>query len=386
MATPYMGLVKPTEGGSDGVWDTLLDALIDILDAHDHSSGNGVVLDFADISIAADKALGTYRLTGVGGVGFTNQTPGDLSDSSTYTLHLGVVGGELTWVTSGGTEVALTSGTGLNVSSAAGIDGDYTTTDASLTYSDALKAYKLLQDDSPETWAGLETGDIELFEKAAGIAYAVTLKSPGSLAASYDWVWPAALPASTSVVTVSSAGAMATTRDPSVGTLTASGAVEGSLLYHTNLRVLKLNAAAGCSYAGSSWSFTEVIPSAAGGGVGPNWHGPGSGDSVTFAIPLPYGVRLQSVGALIQDTTGSHTVSLQIGKVYYADAVATQVGTTTTSAGDGSIQTITVPSTGSLDTELLSDYFYYVTVTSDDATTTTHKVFAISVGYTNPAP
>ena len=42
MATPNMGLVLPTDGGSDNVWDTILDTVFGLIDSHGHVAGQGV--------------------------------------------------------------------------------------------------------------------------------------------------------------------------------------------------------------------------------------------------------------------------------------------------------------------------------------------------------
>ena len=64
---------------------------------------------------------------------------------------------------------------------------------------------------SHRPWAGLETADVSIFQKASSITQAVTLKSPNSLAASYSLTMPTALPATTSPLSVSSAGVVSTT-------------------------------------------------------------------------------------------------------------------------------------------------------------------------------
>jgi hypothetical protein len=193
MATTNMNITLPVEGASTGTWDTILNAALEgPIDEHDHTSGKGVQVPSAGIGVDADLSFAGYGITAMEALRFE----GAETDVTSKTKGLAVkTDNELYWVTSGGTEVKITSGSGLNVSLVGGISGDYSSTDANLTYVDASKTYKLLQDESPDHWAKIGVGDIALYEAASGITKAVTLKSPGTLATAYNITMPAALPA-----------------------------------------------------------------------------------------------------------------------------------------------------------------------------------------------
>jgi len=219
LATPNMGLTKPTENKSSGVWDTLLNDLIDIIDAHDHTSGKGVSVPSAALDIDAAVAWGGYNITNMGELGFATTTTG------TVAKGLRVVSNELYWRTNGGVDVKLTNGNSLNLALVGGITGDYSSTDADCEYDDATKAYEMKQDESPDHFAKVKCADLHLYEEASGITNFVTVKSPGSLAASYTWTMPAALPAGNSLVQVDAAGAVTSDTslpDFDVGTITVN--------------------------------------------------------------------------------------------------------------------------------------------------------------------
>ena len=228
-----MNLTLPTEDGSEGTWDTELNDALERIDAHDHTSGNGVQIPSAGINIDADLSFGGYALTGLKAVAFSAVASADVS-ALTRALFVDSSDNELYWRTAGGANVKVTSGTALNISLDGGIEGDYTTTDAVVNYNDAAKLYKLLQDESPDFWAAAGVGDLRLYEKASGIANYVNLQSPASLAAVYDFIFPTALPASTSLLTLDASGQAATTRDATIDTLTTTGLTTADSLAVTN--------------------------------------------------------------------------------------------------------------------------------------------------------
>lgn len=216
-----MSLVTPTEGASEDTWDTLLNAAFDLVDAHDHSSGKGVRVPIAGINVNADLAMGGFAVSGARALDFTAVATSAVS-SYAGALFMNSADNELYWRTSGGSNVQLTSGTSLNSSLLGGFEGDYATaTNVACSYSDSTKIYNFLQQTNHR--GKIDCADVRIFEPTAAISNAVKLLSPTSLAASYDWIFPAALPASTSVLTITSAGQVASTRDPSVTTITTSG-------------------------------------------------------------------------------------------------------------------------------------------------------------------
>lgn len=222
MATTYMGLTLPTLGGSSGTWDDLLNALVTLIDAHDHTTGAGKRVPSGGVDFDDDVTI-TGSWLGVVALGFRQSDSGTISPYSRC-LYMGT-DNELYWRTAGGVNVKVTNGAALNIALVGGIEGDYSTTTASLYYEDLGKRYKFLQNGpAPDHWASVDAGDVKLYEKASGITNAVTLKSPAALAGAYSLTFPAALPGSTQIVQCSSAGALTFVAAPVVsGVYTGAG-------------------------------------------------------------------------------------------------------------------------------------------------------------------
>ena len=72
MSTIYMILTLPTEGASTDVWDTLLNAALTTIDAHDHTTGKGAKVPTAGINVNADLTLNSYRCTSANGIAFSS--------------------------------------------------------------------------------------------------------------------------------------------------------------------------------------------------------------------------------------------------------------------------------------------------------------------------
>ncbi len=233
MPTNYMALTLPVEGGSSGTWDTLLTTLIELIDSHDHSADKGKLVRSNGISINANLTFAGWCATQVAAIGFAERISAGTPTIPNQSLWVSSVDDELYWRRAGGTDVKVTAGAALNVSIVGGITGDYSAAGASFYYDDANKRYKALRSVSPDFWASVATGDLELLEKASGISNKVTLKSPAALAASYSLSFPAALPVGKRAVQCSAIGGLtfdnafsgAASFDSSVA---ATGAVSGN--------------------------------------------------------------------------------------------------------------------------------------------------------------
>ena len=137
--------------------------------------------------------------------------------------------GDLWWVDENGTAIQLTKNGALNAAAVKGFTGDYGAggVNADASYSNATKTFTFTQEGNHAATPNI--GAIELREVAAGIVNKVTLKSPAALAASYAMTMPAAVPGSTSLITMSAAGVLATTRSPAMDDPTATSLVAGAL-------------------------------------------------------------------------------------------------------------------------------------------------------------
>lgn len=204
---PNMGLKQPTRGPSgSGIWDDDLDENALKTDSHDHSTGKGVTVKTAGISIDADLTfsslyapIGLHRLTFASIVALS---------SSNKSLFVNTADNELYWRSNAGTNVKLTLGSALNVAAfTGGIGGDYTAVAAALNYDNSGTRYTL-RGASGTNWARMASGDVRLFETGTSETVFVGLAAPSALAGSYTITMPLAAPSSTSYVSMDSSGVL----------------------------------------------------------------------------------------------------------------------------------------------------------------------------------
>lgn len=198
---PNMAIDLPVLGGDSGTWDDKINAGFGLVDAHDHSSGKGVTVKSAGISINADLPFGGWGATTLGKTAFSAVAP---LASGTKTLFVSNVDNELYWRTNAGANVKLTAGASINTSLVGGIVGDYASVGAAVAYDDANKRYTFKTQTA--TWARLATGPVRIYEYNTTDSVYVEHAVAAALAASYTVTWPAALPASKAKISISAAG------------------------------------------------------------------------------------------------------------------------------------------------------------------------------------
>lgn len=217
MATPNMLLTLPDPLVTLGpLWAQELNTAFGVIDNHDHSSGKGLPVTPAGLNINAALTFNTKSATDLGLARFTSLGAvlvGLLDKNQVY-----VVNGELYYQDGSGTNVQITAAGSVNIAGVGGISGLSGTT-AALTYSNSLKTFILTQDSGIS--AKLDTGRVTIRDEV-GSANGVTLKSPSSLAGSYTLTLPAALPASTKILTVTSGGVVGAAYDVDGSTLEVS--------------------------------------------------------------------------------------------------------------------------------------------------------------------
>lgn len=194
MATPFMTLTLPGvgAGGTPGTtWASYLNTALTTIDLHDHTSGKGTQVPTAGLSIDADLHFNTNGILDAEFVQLST-----LVAKPTPTVTLYSKGVDLYFQDGVGNEVRITQSAALAGSASSGFGGDYGLGDELATYSDLTKTYSFLQDTSPSVPAKLYSADISIGE-ATTSPNVVTIKSPTSLAASYNLTLPTALPAST---------------------------------------------------------------------------------------------------------------------------------------------------------------------------------------------
>lgn len=327
---PNMSLVLPTVGGSSGSWGTMLNTLLTLIDEHDHSSGKGILVTPSGISINANLTFAGYYATNMGAIAFTPRTA--LASGST-SIFVSSADNELYWRSSGGTNVKLTSGTALNVAAfVGGIGGDYTAVSAELNYDSASTAYTH-KGASGTNWALLRSGEVRIYESGTAETFYVGQAAPAALASSYTATWPTALPGSTQLVQITSAGVMSFSNTvvnaaTFSGLITASAGLTASANQHVTVsgtgelkhgdRVLQLSASmaspSNANFTRGSVSTGQITSS-------------GGACSFFVALPLIAGDRAKSISVLVGgDGAADATVT-----VYSTapDGTGSSIGTTT---------------------------------------------------------
>lgn len=216
MATPNMNLPIPSVSVTDGPqYATDNNSCFTLIDAHDHTSGNGVPITPSGISINADLPYNGYSLTLVKKVGLSSQ-----SAAITGTNFLSNVGGNLYFNDGSGNQIPITSAGG--VAGSPGSIGSLAAP-ASATYSAGSKLFTWLADSAKS--AAMDNGAVTIRETNVASAKGVTIASASGLAADYQLTLPAAVPASTQYVTSTSSGVLSfSTADNIASAMTSTGA------------------------------------------------------------------------------------------------------------------------------------------------------------------
>ncbi len=211
------GMTYPTEGASFNTWGLILNATtFPVIGAHDHTTGKGVKVPTAGLNINADLSFASaYALTNMLAVDFAAVAPASVAGYAGAFFVNSSDSNNLYFRTVSGSNVKVTDGTALNVAGfAGGIGGDYTSSSALVAYVAANDIYTFKGPDpgSGRPWEALATGHHDFYEQATTVANRVRIQSPAALAASYALTLPAALPAASSVVLLSSSGVMSLVR------------------------------------------------------------------------------------------------------------------------------------------------------------------------------
>lgn len=193
-----MAMPVPVVGVDPGpTYATDLNTCLGIVDAHDHSVGNGVKITPSGINISSDLSFNTTSsATNLYKAAFTSQAA-----ALTGTNFLSFIGGNLYVNDSSGNQIAITSGGG--VAGSPGSIGSLTAP-AAATYSAGSKLF---------TWtsaatkaAAMDNGAVTIRETDVASAKGITIKSPTALGADYNLTLFAALPASTMYVSCDATG------------------------------------------------------------------------------------------------------------------------------------------------------------------------------------
>lgn len=374
-ATPNMALVQPDEGGSSDVWDVILTTLFGVVDAHNHTAGKGLPVPSAGLRINADVAWAysgtSYSITALKAVDFTPVTAASVA-ALAGAFFVSSADNELYFRSIAGTNIKLTNAGTINISLVGGIGGDYSSIGALFSYDDATDSYWAQQEISGgvRKWARLRAGDIDIYETAASITNRIRLRSPAALAASYELVFPAAVPGAAAAVQVSTAGVL-TFSNTFAGNLTAADhryTTEQSEIY------------AGVGWIDPNATHTRLL---SGSGAQIGWTLAASANPLTMQLHPKEGDTITGYRAWVNKVTnGSATIACKLwkqrtGAIGTESAVTLGTGTETSALNaPGYIQLISAAVT-----ELVAAgwQYYAVMVPSGSVTTNPDQLLSLEL-------
>lgn len=191
--SPYMNLPIPLVGQTPGPeWANDINASLTLIDAHNHTPGNGVQIPPAGININTNFAFNNHSATNLQGTVFTPQ----VSFTTNYGVH--VEGADLYYVDGNGNDVRITSGGGVNATSSGISSGTATA---------SFSAGVLIVNAAANTPANIQAASYLMGNNTANSKY-LTLSPPNAMASNYGLTFPS-LPGSQSFMTIDTGGNMA---------------------------------------------------------------------------------------------------------------------------------------------------------------------------------
>lgn len=195
--SPNMGLPVPGVGQTSGPqWATDVNSSLNIVDAHDHTSNNGVQITPLAININADLTFASYSATNLATAQFSIQPSFPTSLGSLY-----VKGVDLYFNDESGNNIRITQSGGI-----AGSPGSIAnlTSPASASYV-ALSGKFVWQQDS-NVAASLDFQSA-IFRNTGASSFGLTVRAPAGMAADYTITLPA-LPASQKIMAMGNDGSI----------------------------------------------------------------------------------------------------------------------------------------------------------------------------------
>lgn len=171
------------------------------IDTHNHTTFRGKQVPSAGVTINADFPLNALNAFNLRSCRVVNASSALSLPADVACLY--VVAGNLWYNNGSGAQIQLTVGNALNAASIGTIHGDYSTSTASVYYTSASATFFFTS--ATLTAAKMNHGAVTILGTGVG-ANGVTLQTPHVLSASYAFKLPSALPASTKMMTITSAG------------------------------------------------------------------------------------------------------------------------------------------------------------------------------------
>lgn len=215
--TPNMFLDLPVVSSTLGpAWASALNAALFLVDSHNHTSGSGVQVPAAGLSIDDALSFGGNDATLLRSTRFDPQsaTLGDATDLRC----LYAVAGNLYFNNASGTPVQITDGASLSATSLGGITGLPSGT-ASVAFATSTYTFN----SATNTRATMDVGPLVVHDTTA-LSNGVTIAPPAGLASAYALTLFSALPGSTMFVRLTSGGVLAADVAPDGTSIEVSGA------------------------------------------------------------------------------------------------------------------------------------------------------------------
>ena len=302
--SPNMSIIYPDDHTDPDTWGLVLNTIFGTtIDQHNHTTGAGVPIPSAALQINADVAwsfAGTnFAITGLKTASFAEVAAATISGYSDA-LFVNSSDHNLYFRNNVGANVQITSGNTLNVSIVGGIGGDYSSVSALESYVDSTRTYMFQQEvvALARAWAGIQTGDIQLYEKASGISNNITLKSPHALGASYTLTLPGSLPIQAQPMQVSNSGVVTFSGTFSTTTQFIAQVFRNNVVDPINIPAAMADNGGNQRVLGSGVTGTSLATVA--------WE-LNSGNAVTFPIPYYPNGSIDAYSVQIDKKTSSGT-------------------------------------------------------------------------------
>jgi len=156
--TNITSIAKPGIGTTAGPqWATDINASLDAVDGHDHSTNKGVRITPAGVNINSDLEFNQNSASELKNVIFDSSVTAATTSYSMYQAS-----GNLYWRNGSGTAVQITTGSSVNAGagSISGMSG----TDAGVTYADSSKTFNFFTDSANEDYGKMAHADLLLFK------------------------------------------------------------------------------------------------------------------------------------------------------------------------------------------------------------------------------
>jgi hypothetical protein len=284
----------------------------------------------ASIEIGDDLPLGGFAVTGVGGVGFDN-----LAEAPSDAGYLFMFEGELWWTNGDEVTLQITIDGVLNTSGVGDFGGDFGGGNpAFVGFNDA--GSKFYFNEASGLFAFLEAGGLKIRRQGESSPNTLTVAAPAALAGSITRTLLGANPGASSALLISSSGVESASTTLSGFALTPASVAASSYLQTVEAAVRHGERTTPISGVAGHGSATSAVTHA---GLTETT----DGLYAYYWIPVAVGDRIKSVVARILDTNGAGgAMTMRLDAVTIATGSRSQIGSTQTSAADGTEQPLTI--------------------------------------------